>query len=138
MPTPTQLLTGNGPPSDRLGQVGDVYLDTETMSYYGPKEYGLPWPAVDAPAAYATTNFTAATGFPAALRKRVTITAAACLPSSQISVSWRSTLDTDANDPEMDALQFQTVPATGTFDLILTGTGRQKFGGDFTLKYSLS
>ena len=128
-----QLLLGFGAPANRLGLVGDVYLNTEDFTWHGPKVYGLPWPSLSA-----TTHFTAATGFPASLRKQVTIAAAACRPTSEVSVSWRTTPDTAENDPEMDAVQFKTIPGTGSFDLILSAPGHQEIGGNFLLKYSLS
>lgn len=86
----------------------------------------------------APTTITAATGWPAALRKQVTVSAASCVPSSQISVTWQNVANQDENDPEMDLLTFKATPSTGSFSLVVSTDGNQKFGGNLKLKYELS
>lgn len=38
------FLTGTGPPANITGTIGDVYIDTATNLYYGPKQTPLEWP----------------------------------------------------------------------------------------------
>jgi hypothetical protein len=86
---------------------------------------------------YATTPFLAATGWPAALYKTATVSATGCTASSQVTVDWANTVDTDQNSNETDTVQFRAVPGTDQFLLVITAE-RFRFGGDFKLKYSLT
>ena len=38
------FLTGSGPPANSTGTIGDVYVDTTSNLYYGPKQTPLEWP----------------------------------------------------------------------------------------------
>lgn len=44
-PRGSGVLAGEGPPTSSVGTTGDIYIDTASGAYYGPKENGL-WPAV--------------------------------------------------------------------------------------------
>jgi hypothetical protein len=50
------IITGEGPPSDLIGLNDDVYIDTETSSYYGPKANGS-WPTTPFYSAGQTTRY---------------------------------------------------------------------------------
>lgn len=49
------ILIGSGTPSNTLGYDGDIYFDTDTGSYYGPKEHGE-WPNTPAYTIEAATS----------------------------------------------------------------------------------
>ena len=80
-------------------------------------------------------QFLATTGWPASTAKQVSVFAPGCTPSSQITVSWANSSDTDENSNETDFLQFRPIPETENFILVITSE-RFKFGGDFKLKYT--
>jgi len=87
---------------------------------------------------YSSTAYTAAVGFPAVLYKKINVVNALVTTESKISVEWGIVTDTDENDPELCDIVFKAVPKAGSFDLILAATGKNKFAGNFKLKYSIN
>lgn len=49
----------------------------------------------------------------------ITVVDADVSPSSQISVTWGSTLDTDENGPQMDVVTVAARPGSGQFDVVI-------------------
>jgi hypothetical protein len=83
-------------------------------------------------------NFTADVGFPAKTYKTLTVTAAACLPTSHVGITWQTTPNTAMNDMEMDSLTFRVIPGTGNFQLIITPERNESIGGVFLLRHQIT
>lgn len=81
--------------------------------------------------------FTAAVGFPAVRIKTINVVDSQVELTSKINVSWDDVLDTDQNDPEFSDIGFKVRPNNGSFDLTIFSQGKDAFGGDFKLKYSI-
>lgn len=69
-------------------------------------------------------------------RGQASVIDAAVGPSSRIMLDWAGTLDTDENDPEMDAVTFTAVPGTGQFTVIAMAD-KGRIGGTFRLNYTV-
>jgi putative cofactor-binding repeat protein len=70
-------------------------------------------------------------------RAKVTVSDAAVTPASRILVQPAGPLDTDENDPEMDAVTFAATAGTGAFDVTVMSAA-QRIGGTFRLNYLVS
>ncbi len=68
-------------------------------------------------------------------RARITVSDATVTGSNRILVQPAGPLDTDENDPEMDAVSFAAIAGTGGFDVI--ATAGQRIGGAFRLNYTV-
>lgn len=83
-------------------------------------------------------SFLAEVGYPAVVYKKISVINPIITEENIISVMWNDITEQGENDSELCDLIFRAIAKAGFFELIITSRNRkEKFGGNFLLKYSI-